>query len=155
MFTEKEFALLTKMNFSFKLSPTGRYANIYKKDKFLGSIYDTKNSIYFMGKDYFETSGKELIEYLANASSELLVEPQLSNDEVFRIWKRSVLEKKPANYYDQEFGKGRSYMFHAFGRLGLPASTQEIANFNKNILSSLLKQNYYIDAKTILNSFSK
>ena len=46
-------------------------------------------------------------------------------------------------------------MFHAFGRLGLPASTQEIANFNKNILSSLLKQNYYIDAKTILNSFSK
>lgn len=154
MITEKQFALFESMNITFKLSPGGKYANVYKKDKFVGSIYNTKNVIYFFGKEFFETTGKELIEFLNKDNPNLLADEKLTNDEIFRIWKRCVIENKCANDFDKEFGKGKNYMLNAFKRLHLPATYKDRMLFNKNILSSLLKQNYYIDAKTILESFS-
>lgn len=154
MITEKDFLFFEKVGISFKLDPSSKYANVYKKNKFVGSIYNTNNTIYFCGKDFLETTGKELIEYLNKSKPVLATEVQLSNDEIFRIWKKCVLEDRPANYYDNEFGKGHNYMLNAFKRLKLPATCQDRMLLNKSILSSLLKQQYYIDAKNILTSFS-
>jgi len=148
----KDIQNLEKMGITFKLNSDNKYANIYKKDKFVGSIYNTKNTIYFCGKEFVETTGKEIIEFLINNSKETLENKQLTNDEIFCIWKQCVLQNKCGHNFDKQFGKEKGYIYNAFRRLGLPKSLEDRLSFDKNILSSLLKQTCYADAKTILKS---
>lgn len=152
MVTIKDIQNLEKMGITFKLSPDNKYANVYKKNKFVGSIYNTKTTIYFCGKEFLETNGKEIIEFLITNTSNTLEIQQLSNDEIFNIWKKCVLENKCAHNFDKQFGKEKGYIYNAFRRLGLPKSLEDRLSFDKNILSSLLKQTCYADAKIILKS---
>ncbi len=66
MLTEKQFKNLSKNGITFELSKNGKYANVYQKGKFKGSIFGTKNTVYFCGKEYVETTTKEIIEFLNN-----------------------------------------------------------------------------------------
>ena len=93
MLSVKDFQNLEKMGIVFKLSADGKYANVYKKTKFAGTIYNTKNTVFFCGKEFVETSGKDIIEYLNTISAGLIDSREFSYDEVFEIWKRCVLEK--------------------------------------------------------------
>ena len=152
MLTHKQYQDIQKNGITFKPSKDGKYANVYKKDKYVGSIYNTKNTIYFCGKEFVEATGKEIIEFLINNSNETLETKQLTNDEIFCIWKQCVLQNKCANNFDKQFGKEKGYIYHSFKRLGLPKSLDDRISFNESILSSLLKQHCYADAKTILES---
>lgn len=52
MLTDKQFQDIGKNGITFELSKNGKYANIYKKGKFVSSIFGTKNTVYFCG-DYY------------------------------------------------------------------------------------------------------
>ena len=47
MLTDKQFQDIKKNGITFELSKNGKYANIYKKGKFVSSIFGTKNTVYF------------------------------------------------------------------------------------------------------------
>ncbi len=64
MLTDKQFQDIKKNGIAFELSKNGKYANIYKKGKFVSSIFGTKNTVYFCGKEFVETTTKEIIEFL-------------------------------------------------------------------------------------------
>ena len=64
MLTDKQFQYIKKNGITFELSKNGKYANIYKKGKFVSSIFGTKNTVYFCGKEFVETTTKEIIEFL-------------------------------------------------------------------------------------------
>lgn len=64
MLTDKQFADIAKNGITFELSKNGKYATIYKKGKFVSSIFATKNTVYFCGKEFVETTTKEIIEFL-------------------------------------------------------------------------------------------
>ena len=64
MLTDKQFQDIKKNGITFDLSKNGKYANIYKKGKFVSSIFGTKNTVYFCGKEFVETTTKEIIEFL-------------------------------------------------------------------------------------------
>lgn len=64
MLTDKQFQDINKNGITFELSKNGKYANIYKKGKFISSIFGTKNTVYFCGKEFVETTTKEIIEFL-------------------------------------------------------------------------------------------
>ncbi len=64
MLTDKQFQDIGKNGITFELSKNGKYANIYKKGKFVSSIFGTKNTVYFCGKEFVETTTKEIIEFL-------------------------------------------------------------------------------------------
>lgn len=66
MLTDKQFQDIGKNGITFELSKNGKYANIYKKGKFISSIFGTKNTVYFCGKEFVETTTKEIIEFLNN-----------------------------------------------------------------------------------------
>ena len=66
MLTDKQFQDIGKNGITFELSKNGKYANIYKKGKFVSSIFGTKNTVYFCGKEFVETTTKEIIEFLNN-----------------------------------------------------------------------------------------
>lgn len=66
MLTDKQFQDIGKNGITFELSKNGKYANIYKKGKFISSIFGTKNTVYFCGKEFVETTAKEIIEFLNN-----------------------------------------------------------------------------------------
>ena len=64
MLTDKQFQDIGKNGITFELSKNGKYANIYKKGKFVSSIFGTKNTVYFCGKEFVETTTKEIIKFL-------------------------------------------------------------------------------------------
>ena len=64
MLTLKQYQAIAKNGITFKLSKNGSYANVYKKDKFVSTLYNTKNTIFFCGKDFIETTSREVIEFL-------------------------------------------------------------------------------------------
>ena len=64
MLTDKQFQDIGKNGITFELSKNGKYANIYKKGKFISSIFGTKNTVYFCGKEFVETTTKEIIKFL-------------------------------------------------------------------------------------------
>ena len=64
MLTDKQFQDIKKNGITLELSKNGKYANIYKKGKFVSSIFGTKNTVYFCGKEFVETTTKEIIEFL-------------------------------------------------------------------------------------------
>ena len=64
MLTDKQFQDIGKKGITFELSKNGKYANIYKKGKFVSSIFGTKNTVYFCGKEFVETTTKEIIKFL-------------------------------------------------------------------------------------------
>ena len=64
MLTLKQYQDIAKNGITFKLSKNQTYANVYKKDKFVGSIYNTKNTVFFCGKEFVETTSKDIIEFL-------------------------------------------------------------------------------------------
>lgn len=64
MLTEKQFNDIAKNGISFELSKNGKYANVLKKGKFISSIHNTNNTVFFCGKDFVETTTKEIIEFL-------------------------------------------------------------------------------------------
>ena len=64
MLTDKQFQDIGKNVITFELSKNGKYANIYKKGKFVSSIFGTKNTVYFCGKEFVETTTKEIIKFL-------------------------------------------------------------------------------------------
>ena len=64
MLTDKQFKKKKKNGITFELSKNGKYANIYKKGKFVSSIFGTKNTVYFCGKEFVETTTKEIIKFL-------------------------------------------------------------------------------------------
>jgi len=64
MFTIKQYQDIRKNGITFKLSKNKSYANVYRKEKFVGTLYNTKNTIYFCGKEFIETTSKEIIEFL-------------------------------------------------------------------------------------------
>lgn len=66
MLTDKQFQDIGKNGITFELSKNGKYANIYKKGKFVSSIFGTKNTVYFCGKEFVETTTKEIIKFLNN-----------------------------------------------------------------------------------------
>ncbi len=151
MITDKEFQLFEKIGLSLKLSPNGMYANVFRKDKFLGSIYNTKNTIYFCGKEYFETTGRDIIEYLNKNTSVLPEDVPLTNDEIFNIWKRCITEDRHAGSFDKEFGKKENYIYCAFRRLKLPKTIRERMLLDKSLLENLMAQKCYEDAKKFLD----
>lgn len=63
MLTDKQFQDIGKNGITFELSKNGKYANIYKKGKFVSSIFGTKNTVYFCGKEFVETTTKEIIKF--------------------------------------------------------------------------------------------
>lgn len=69
MLTNKQFSDIEKNCIHFKLSKNGKYATVYKRNKFVSTIYDTKNTVYFCGKEFVETTSKEIIEFLRNQDS--------------------------------------------------------------------------------------
>lgn len=69
MLTDKQFSDIAKNGITFELSKNGKYANIYKRNKFVGSIFGTKNTVYFCGKEFVETTTKEIIEFLNSQKS--------------------------------------------------------------------------------------
>ena len=65
MLTDKQFQDIGKNGITFELSKNGKYANIYKKGKFVSSIFGTKNTVYFCGNEFVETTtNKEIIKFL-------------------------------------------------------------------------------------------
>lgn len=66
MLTEKQFNDIAKNGITFELSKNGKYANIYRKGKFVSSIFGTKNTVFFCGKEFVETNTKDIIEFLNN-----------------------------------------------------------------------------------------
>jgi hypothetical protein len=66
MLTEKQFSDIAKNGITFELSRNGKYANIYRKGKFVSSIFGTKNTVFFCGKEFVETNTKDIIEFLNN-----------------------------------------------------------------------------------------
>lgn len=64
MLTLKQYQSIAKNGITFKLSADGKYANVYKNEKFVSSIFDTKNTIFFCGKDFLETTSKDVIDFL-------------------------------------------------------------------------------------------
>lgn len=64
MLTEKQFNDIAKNGITFELSKNGKYATIYKKGKYVSSIFGTKNTVYFCGKEFVETTTKDIIEFL-------------------------------------------------------------------------------------------
>ena len=150
MITDKEFQLFEKMGITFKLSPNGKYANISKKGKFVGNVYNTKNMIYFCGKEFIETTGREIIEFLNKNNPISSEEVSLTNDEIFDIWKRCITEDRHAGSFDKEFGKKENYIYNAFRRLKLPKTIMERKQLDESILKNLMAQKCYADAKQFL-----
>lgn len=66
MLTDKQFQDIAKNGITFELSKNGKYANVYRKGKFISSIFGTKNTVYFCGKEFVETTTREIIEFLNN-----------------------------------------------------------------------------------------
>lgn len=64
MLSEKQFNNIAKNGITFELSKNGKYATVYKKGKYVCSIFGTKNTVYFCGKEFVETTTKEIIEFL-------------------------------------------------------------------------------------------
>ena len=64
MISNKTLEDIRKNGIDLVLSSTKNYVNVYKKNKLVGSIFDTKNAVYFCGKEFVEVSGRELIKYL-------------------------------------------------------------------------------------------
>ena len=64
MLTDKQFQDIGKNGITLELTKNGKYANIYKKGKFVSSIFGTKNTVYFCGKEFVETTTKEIIKFL-------------------------------------------------------------------------------------------
>lgn len=64
MLSEKQFNDIAKNGITFELSKNGKYATVYKKGKYVCSIFGTKNTVYFCGKEFVETTTKEIIEFL-------------------------------------------------------------------------------------------
>lgn len=64
MLTNTQFKYLEKNGITFVLSKNGKYANIYHKGKFKQSIFSTNNTIFFCGKEYVETTSRDIIEFL-------------------------------------------------------------------------------------------
>lgn len=69
MLTNKQFSDIEKNGIRFELSKNGKYATVYKRNKFVSTIYDTKNTVYFCGREFVETTTKEIIEYLRNLTN--------------------------------------------------------------------------------------
>ena len=51
MLSVKDFQNLEKMGIVFKLSADGKYANVYKKTKFAGTIYNTKTQFFSVARN--------------------------------------------------------------------------------------------------------
>lgn len=153
MICSTDISNLEKMGITFKLSANGKYANVYKKDKFVGSVYNTKNTIYFCGKTFLETNGIELIDFLNKNTSDVTSDIPLTNDEIFCIWKRCILENRLAHSFDSEFGKNKGYIYNCFKRLKLAKSYKERFLMDKESLDNIMKQKYYDDAKKILINY--
>ena len=145
MLSIKDFQNLEKMGIVFKLSADGKYANVYKKTKFAGTIYNTKNTVFFCGKEFVETSGKDIIEYLNTISASLIDSREFSYYEVFEIWKRCVLEKKCGDSFDKEFGKEKGYFYGYFRKLKLPKSFDDRDSLDSNTLEKIMAQKCYND----------
>lgn len=68
MLTLKQYQDITKNGITFELSKDGRYANVYRKGKFVSSMFSTKNTVFFCGKEFVETTSRDIIEFLKNVS---------------------------------------------------------------------------------------
>lgn len=64
MLTLKQYQDIQKNGITFELSKNGKYANVYKKGKFVSSMFATKNTVFFCGKEFIETTSKDIIEFL-------------------------------------------------------------------------------------------
>ena len=63
MVLEKALENIRKNGIDLILSDNKNYVKVFKKGNLIGSIYNTKNQVYFCGKEYGEISGRDLIEY--------------------------------------------------------------------------------------------
>ena len=64
MLTEKQFSDIAKNGITFELAKNCKYETIYKKGKYVSNIFGTKNTVFFCGKEFVETTTKDIIEFL-------------------------------------------------------------------------------------------
>lgn len=150
MLTEKEFKSIEKNGITFKLSHDGKYANVYKKGVFKSSIFSTNNTVFFCGKEFVETTTKDILEYLKKNTIVSNKANHLSRDEIFMIWKRCMLENRPVKSFEIELQTNDGYLYCAFRSLKLPRTIMERKMFDQELLKKVMAQTCYADAKVFL-----
>lgn len=64
MFTLKEYEILKKQGFDFKLSDDKRFVKISKNNNYQGTIFNTPHSVCFFGHlDFVKTTGEEILTF--------------------------------------------------------------------------------------------
>lgn len=64
MFTLKEYEMLKKQGFDFKLSDDKRFVRVYKNNNFQDTIFNTPHSICFFGHlEFVKATGEEILNF--------------------------------------------------------------------------------------------
>ena len=101
MVTQNEIIALARNGITFRLSNDGRFANMYYKDKFVDVLHNSNNKLYVCGKTLVGITCKELLNFLATHQCEVEIRKDLDDEEIFEIWKKSILEKRSASTFDK------------------------------------------------------
>ncbi|MDO4391512.1 MAG: hypothetical protein Q4C11_00195 [Clostridium sp.] len=152
MVTQNEIIALARNGITFRLSNDGRFANMYYKDKFVDVLHNSNNKLYVCGKTLVGITCKELLNFLATHQCEVEIRKDLDDEEIFEIWKKSILEKRSASTFDKEYNRSKGYTYYHFKKLHLPKSYEEINALDSSTLDDLLQKKSYTEAKKILES---
>ena len=155
MITKNDITTLAKNGITFKLSNDGRFANMYYNGKFVDGIHYSNNRFYICSKSFVIVTCKEILEFLRTNNCDIEVRKDFGDQEIFEIWKKSIMEGRGASTFDKEYNRSKGYTYYHFKRLGLPKSEAEKDAIGSAGIQSLLQQSSYEDALKILQNLKE